>query len=72
MNLVSNRNRRGFQLANRGRDPSIGQVVTRVVIKPDDQYSGMMTRGSDDEVVEVFEVFGILGHPGGQTYFEVI
>jgi hypothetical protein len=51
---------RRFQLADRGCNPAISQVVTRVVVKPDDQNSGVMARGSDDQVMEVFGVFGIL------------
>ena len=43
-----------------GRNPPIGQVVARVVVKPDDQNPSMMACGSDDQVMEVFEIFGIL------------
>jgi len=31
MNPIANRDARGFQLADRGCDPPIGQVVTRVI-----------------------------------------
>jgi hypothetical protein len=33
--------------------------VTRVVVKADDQNTGMMASGSDNEGMEVFEVFCI-------------
>ena len=59
VNPVANRNPRGFQLGDRGSNPAIGQVVTRVVVKPDDQNPGMMASGSHDQVMQVFEVFGI-------------
>jgi hypothetical protein len=59
VNPIANRNSRGFQLADGGCDPPIGQVVTGVVIESDDQNSGMMANGSHDQVMEVFEVLGI-------------
>jgi hypothetical protein len=60
VNLTANRNSRRLQLAERGCDPSISQVVTWVIFKPDDQNTGVVASGSDDQVMEVFEVFGIL------------
>ena len=59
VNPIANRNSRGFQLADGGCDPPIGQVVTRVIVKPDDQNPGMMANGSHDLVMQVFEVLGI-------------
>ena len=59
VNPIANRNSRGFQLADGGCDPPIGQVVTRVIVKPDDQNPGMMANGSHDQVMQVFEVLGI-------------
>jgi len=59
VNLIAGRNRRGFQLADRCCNPSIGQVVTRVIVKSDDKNPGMMASGSHDQVMEVFEVLGI-------------
>ena len=56
---IANRNSRGFQLADGGCDPAIGQVMTRVIVEPNDQYSGMMAKGSHDQVMQVFEVLGI-------------
>ncbi len=55
---------RGFQLADRGCDPPIGQVVMRVIVKPDDQNPGMMANGSHDQVMQVFEVLGIPSQNG--------
>src|SRR5262249_27257292 len=54
--LIANRHRGGFQLTYRGCDPSVGQVVTRVVVEPDDHDTGMMASGRDGQVMEVFEV----------------
>jgi hypothetical protein len=59
MNPIANRNSRGFQLADGGCDPSIGQVVMRVIVKPDDQNPAMMANGNHDQVMQVFEVLGI-------------
>src|SRR5271157_1253602 len=59
VNPVADRNSTGFQLADRGCNPPIGQVVTRVIVKPDDQNAGMMANGSHDQVMQVFEVLGI-------------
>ena len=59
VNPIANRNSRGFQLADGGCDPPIGQVVMRVIVKPDDQNPGMMANGSHDQVMQVFEVLGI-------------
>ena len=59
VNPIANRNSRGFQLADGGCDPAIGQVMTRVIVKPDDQNPGMMANGSHDQVMQVFEVLGI-------------
>jgi hypothetical protein len=58
VNLIANRSRRGFQLADRGCNPAVGQVVIWVIVKPDDQDSGMMASGSGDQVMEIFEVWG--------------
>ena len=55
MNPIANRDSRGFQLADSGCDPPIGQVVTGIVIESDDQNSGMMANGSHDQVMQVFE-----------------
>ncbi len=55
---------RGFQLADGGCDPPIGQVVTGIVIESDDQNSGMMANGSHDQVMQVFEVLGIPSQNG--------
>jgi hypothetical protein len=60
VNHVTNGNARRLQLANGGRNLPIGQVVVRVVVKPDDQDPGMMACGGDDQVMEVFEVIGIV------------
>jgi hypothetical protein len=59
VNLIAKLNPRGFQLAERGSDPAISQVVARVVVKPDDQNPGMVASGSDDQIMQVLEVFGI-------------
>ena len=64
VNPIANRISRGFQLADRGCNPPIGQVVTRVIVKPDDQNPGMMANGNHDQVMEVFEVLGILSQYG--------
>ena len=64
VNPIVNRNSRGFQLAHRGCDPPIGQVVTWVIVKPDDQNPGMMANGSHDQVMQVFEVLGIPSQNG--------
>jgi hypothetical protein len=60
VNPVTNGNARRLQLSDGGRNPPIGQVVARVMVKPDDQNPSMLACGSDDQVMEVFEVFGIL------------
>ena len=60
VNPVANRNSRGLQLGDRGSNPAIRQIVTRVVVEPDDQYPGMMTNGRLDQVMQVFEVCRIL------------
>ena len=59
VNPIANRNSRGFQLADGGCDPPIGQVVTGIIIESDDQNPGMMANGSHDQVMQVFEVLGI-------------
>jgi hypothetical protein len=59
VNLISGRNRREFQLADRGCNSPFGQVVTRVVVQADDQNPGMMALGSHNQVMEVFEVLGV-------------
>ncbi len=59
LNPIADRNSRGFQLADGGCDPAIGQVMTRVIVEPNDQYSGMMATGSHYQVMQVFEVLGI-------------
>ena len=59
VNLIANRDRGGCQLADRDCDPSIGQVAPRVVVKADDQGSGVMASGSDDQVMKVFEVLRV-------------
>jgi hypothetical protein len=59
VNPVPNGNSRGFQLGDRGSNPAIRQVVTRVVVEPDDQNPGMMANGGHDQVMEVFEIFGV-------------
>ena len=64
VNPIANRNSRGFQLADRGCDPPIGQVVMRVIVEPDDQDSGMMANGSHYQVMQVFEVLGIPSQHG--------
>ncbi len=53
LNLISGRNRRGFQIGDRGCNPPIGQVVTRVVVEADDQNPGMRARRSHDQVMEL-------------------
>jgi len=58
-NPIANRNSRGFQFADGGCDPAISQVMTRVIVKPDDQNPGMMANGSHDQVMQVFEALGI-------------
>ncbi|MBV8128621.1 MAG: hypothetical protein JO114_13325 [Planctomycetaceae bacterium] len=37
VNPIANRNSTGFQLAERGCDPTIGQVVTWVIVEADDE-----------------------------------
>src|SRR5271166_4199819 len=64
VNPIANRNATGFQLADRGCNPPIGQVVTGVVIESDDQNSGMMGNGSHHQVMQVFEVLGIPSQNG--------
>jgi hypothetical protein len=58
VNLITNRNFRGFQFANCGRDPAIGQIVARVTVKSDNQNPGMMASGSHDQIVQLFEIVG--------------
>ena len=58
---VASRKPRICQLGDRGSNPAISQVVTRVVVEPDNQNPGMMAGGCHYHVMEVFEIFGILG-----------
>jgi len=59
VNPIANRNSRGFQLADGGCDPPIGQVVMLVIVKPDDQNPGMMANDSHAQVMQVFEILRI-------------
>ena len=49
-----------FPLCDRRSNSSVRRVVTRVVVKTDDQNTGMVASGSDDQVMQVFEVFRIM------------
>ena len=51
VNPIANRNRGGFQFADRGCNPSISQVVTWVIVNPDDEYPGMVASGGHDQVM---------------------
>ncbi len=60
VNPVANPDPRSFQLGDRGSNSSVRQVVTPVVVKTDDQNTGMVASGSDDQFMQVFEVFRIV------------
>ena len=56
VNAIGDGNAGGFELFDRGRDSPIGQVMVWVVVEADDEHPRMMTTGSHDQVMEVFEV----------------
>ena len=60
VSTVANGDVRRLELADRGCNPPVGQVLARLVVKLDDQNSGVIAHGSDDQVMQVFEVFGVL------------
>ena len=56
MHLVGDLDPRGPQVSQRRRNPSLGQVVPRVVVEADDQDAPVAPANSPDQVVQVGEV----------------
>ena len=73
MNLIWDHHTRGFQSGHRGRDACVDQIVARIIVEPNDKNPGMASPDSENEVVEIGEVFVIsrenqatCGHGPGQ------
>ena len=56
VDLDGDRRARGFQVAERRRDPSLRQVVAGVIIEADDQEARVVASGGEYQIVQVGEV----------------
>jgi hypothetical protein len=61
VDAVGDQNPRRLEVSKRCRDGPLGQVMPRVVVESDDQNARVMTADSNDQVVQIGEVFVVPG-----------